>query len=147
MTLSFQGYAPGAIKTRAELNDLLAEAGKSKRAIRLYAVGQSGHKEELFITSKTRVQIRTYDSGWQYEFFTPWTRSTISGKRYFQYDRSLADLNIQGKLKAGGHNRHQLFRNKRCADEYAVMLKADPAYIASVKRHHERCSEIFRDWF
>lgn len=142
--IGFQGYAPGAIKSRAELTDLIAEAGKSKRAIRIYAVEQSGHQSDLFITSKTPFQIRTFDGGWQYEFFDPWTRSVWSKKRYYKCDRSLSDLNITGKVtKLGGHNRHQLFRNKRCADEYAAALSTDAEYLRSVAAHHAKCARIF----
>lgn len=142
--MHFQGYAPGAIKTRAELNDLLAEAGRTKRAIRLYAVEQGGHMSELFITSRTKVTITTYDSGWQYEAFDAWTRSSSFKERWFKYDRSLADLNIQGKVAGkGGHNRHQLFRNHRSAEDYAAQLRNDAGYQQAIKDFHKRIDRVF----
>lgn len=145
--MGFQGYAPGAIKTRAQLTDLIAEAGKTRRAIRLYAVEQGGHMSELFITSKTKITIQTFDSGWQYESFKPWARSTWSKERYFQSERSLADLNIRGKTgKPGGHNRHQLFSNRRLADEYATKLRNDAQYQQAIKDFHGRIDKMFGGW-
>lgn len=38
-SLGFKGYAHGAIKTRNELLDLIIEARKEKKAIRLNALG------------------------------------------------------------------------------------------------------------
>lgn len=147
--MGFQGYAPGAIKTRAQLTDLIAEAGKTKRAIRLYAVEQGGHMSELFITSRTKITIKTFDSGWQYESFKPWARSTStwSKERYYQSERSLADLNILGKTgKPGGHNRHQLFSNRRLADEYAAKLRGDARYQQAIKDFHRRMYDEASRW-
>lgn len=139
-TLGFTGYAPGAIKNRAQLLDIIIEARKSKKAIRLYAVEQGGYFSELFLTSKSTI---VQDAA--YEKFSCFAKSSWSGARYYRSHRYLGDLNIVAKDgRQPGHNRHQLFSNRRHATEYAEKLKGDAGYQQAVKEWHARCSTFLR---
>lgn len=138
--VGFQGYAPGAIKTRAQLLDLIIEARKERKAIRLYAVVQSGRFEEVFLTSKSAISMQDSTG---IESFTMFMRSSYGGSRYYRISRCLGDLNIVGKTRAGGHNRHQLFANRRLAEAYSTSLKSDTAYLAAVAERHASFDRIF----
>jgi len=142
LTMHFQGYAPGAIKTRAQLLDVVIEARKEKKAIRLYTVEQAGYQSEIYLTSKSKVF--TNDSG--FDSLTCWSKSGSSRQRYYRYDRCLFDLNITDRNgRNPGHNRHQLFLNRRHADAYGAALRNDATYHAAVKRWHEKCNRLFED--
>lgn len=132
--LGFKGYAHGAIKTRNELLDLIIEARKEKKAIRLYAVTQGGYFNELFLTSKSKI-----DGDPDLEKFYHWQRSPLASERFWKTHSCLGDLNI-GR---GGHNRHQLFANRRLALAYSEQLKADAEYQSAVKEWHRRCDTLF----
>ena len=132
--LGFKGYAHGAIKTRNELLDLIIEARKEKKAIRLYAVIQGGYFSELFLTSKSKI-----DGVSGLEKFDHWQRSPLASERFWKTYSCLGDLNIEG----GGHNCHQLFANRRLALAYSEQLKADAEYQAAVKDWHRHCDTLF----
>lgn len=133
-SLGFKGYAHGAIKTRNELLDLIIEARKEKKAIRLYAVTQGGYFNELFLTSKSKI-----DGDPDLEKFTHWSRSVMPGRRFWKSYSCLGDLNIG----CGGHNRHQIFANRRLALAYSEQLKADVGYQEAVKAWHQHCDTLF----
>lgn len=140
--IGFQGYAPGAIRNRAALLDYIIEARKERKAVRLFAVVQSGHLSEMFLTSKSAISEQD-SSG--IESFTCWQRATWTGRKYYRSHHCLGDLNVAGKQRRGGHNRHQLFANRRLAQEYSEILKADRAYLAAVAEHHRHCAKLFSD--
>lgn len=144
--LRFKGYPVGAIKTQGELQDIVTEARKKKKAIRLYEVSQSGYFSELFITSKSRIEAKpTSPDLLSLSYFM---RSTSGRKRYFKTTGCLGDRNVVDKHgRHSGHNRHFLFANKALAQRYANELSTDADYIAAVKRHHAECERLFsRIW-
>lgn len=145
--LGRQEYPSGAIRTYHELNDLLAEAGKTRRAIRLHIVEQGGHQSEFIVTRKSRVAAGKHApdiffiNGWA---SSRWSRSPAAKDRWYKTERALGDLNILARNgRSGGHNRHMLFRNRRAANEYADSLRHDAAYQASIKQFHARCDKMF----
>lgn len=140
--MRFQGYAKGAIKTRAELLDLVIEARKGKKAIRLYSVEQGGHFGEHALTSRSKIETH---ASTDYDFVTLHTLSRYSG--WYKTERCLGDLNIVEKNgRHSGHNRHQLFSNRRSAEEYAAKLAADAPYQQAIKDFHKRMDNIFNRW-
>lgn len=142
--IRFKGYAKGAIRTHAELLDIVIEARKDKKAIRLYVVEQSGYFSELFLTSKSKIEASNNIGIWS---FNCWTKSAWSSKPY-RTTRCLGDLNVVDKDGyQGGHNRHQLFSNRRAALEYSETLKQDAGYLRAVAEHHRRCDAMFRGFY
>ena len=141
-TLGFQGYPAGAIKTQAELQDIVTEARKEKKAIRLYEVSQGGHFSELFITSKTRIEPGKHSPDIMgFEYFR---KASWGDKRLYKTHGCLGDLNITDKCgRRGGHNRHMLFSNRELARRYAQQLSTDKQYLAAVERHHAECDRLF----
>ena len=138
-------YPAGAVKTHAELTDLIAEAGKTRRAIRLHLVEQGGYQASIIVTGKTRI-VASQGFGTPIYSFEGWAKATWRPYGWYKSHRCLGDLNIADKTgRSGGHNRHMLFRNKRCADEYAHQLQNDPVYQQEVREHHARCARAFRD--
>lgn len=144
--MRFQGYAKGAIKTRAELLDLVIEARKGKKAIRLYSVEQGGHFGEHALTSRSKIETHALTD---YDFIALHTLSKYGGGKpeWYRNERCLGDLNIVEKNgRHSGHNRHQLFSNRRCAEEYAARLAADAPYQQAIKDFHKRMGSIFNRW-
>jgi len=135
-------YPIGAIRTQRELQDVVTEARKEKKAIRLYGVSQGGYFEEMFLTSKSR--IFSTETSPDIKQLTYRARSTWSGKRYYEATLCLADRNIEDNNgRRGGHNRHMLFTNRRAAEAYSQQLKNDRAYQFEIKEWHARCSRLF----
>lgn len=144
--MRFQGYAKGAIKTRAELLDIVIEARKSKKAIRLYSVEQGGYFGEHALTSRSKIETH---ASTDFDFITlhTFSRSRCSNKGWYKTERCLGDLNIVEKNgRHSGHNRHQMFSNRRCAEEYAAKLAADAPYQQAIKDFHKRMDGIFGRW-
>lgn len=133
----------GRIKTLAELQDIIIEARKEKKAIRLWGVQQLGHLEEIFLTSKSKI-IKPEKPGefGHYNTVPCWMRSPSPRERWYKYHFLPASYGIHDSKY---DTEFALFTNKRLAMEYSERLKSDPKYIASVRRWHDRCAIIFKD--
>lgn len=141
-------YPPGAITTREVLQDIIIEARKERKAIRLYGVCQMGHFETWFLTSKSRlnkpeskVGLCSGDSfysvpAYKLSSFT----SRHEPKHRFYRDKFLCGSYSIGTLS---NEYHRMFQNARLAREYAEELKNDPEYVLSVKEHWARCEKAF----
>lgn len=140
--MRFQGYPKGAIRTGEELTDLIVEARKSRKAIRLYEVSQGGAFSECAITSSARIAPAGKHSP-DILALPVHRMSSWGGARWYSSHICLGDVNITYKGRSGGHNRHMLFSNRRSATEYADALKSDVAYQRAVKDWHRECNEMF----
>jgi hypothetical protein len=131
----------GSIRTRDEVRDLVIEARKTKRAIRLYLVQQSGYLSEFFIASKSRLnkpKEGSLCSGDNFYCLTGWTRSSFD-KKYYRSDMLMGSFSIG----VSGGNGHFAFTNKIAAEKYSSQLKNDATYMKYVKDWHAYCSHAF----
>src|ERR1700744_4679569 len=136
-------YPTGAIRTQRELQDVVTEARREKKAIRLYQVSQGGYFKEMFLTSKSK--IFSTETSPHIKQLAYHMRSTWSSRRYYPVTLWLADNNVtDNNGKEGGYNRHMLFTNRKAALAYSEQLKNDKTYQAEVKAWHDHCSRIFR---
>lgn len=143
----------GRIRSREELRDLIIEARKERKAIRIYLVQQSGYMSEFFLTSKSKLQKPDAESG------------LCSGDSFYRVNgRRLSSLHHRGKPKDryyadelltgsynigcnGGSVHHFAFTNRALAERYSNTLKNDPIYRQYVKDWHAYCDRSFgRMW-
>lgn len=144
-TTFWKEYPAGAIKHRQEVLDLIIEARKEKKAIRLYAVEQSGHLREMFLTSKSRMVKPKEDgmcTGPRF-YMVEHTRTLYNGYNRKEYYESHI---LMGSYDIGVPNdtEHRLFTNRKLAEQYSETLKNSKEYLQEVKEHHERCNRMFR---
>jgi hypothetical protein len=139
----------GRIKTRGELLDLIIEARKEKKAIRLYLVEQSGHLGEFFITSQSRLSKPKYETGLASgpNFYSVngrklayWERDAAPKRRYYSYEILTGSYNIE----VDGSSDHYAFTNRALAERYSNFLKNDAAYMRYVREWHAYCDKVFR---
>lgn len=140
----------GRIKTREELQDLIIEARKEKKAIRIYLVEQSGHMAEFFITSRSRLNKPEYDEGSCSDdgFYSVngkklayWERRKPPAQRYYS-DRILCGSYSIGVPAYSGAP-HYAFTNRLLAERYSLFLKTHKEYMRYVKDWHAYCSRAF----
>lgn len=132
-------YPAGSIKTREEFRDLVIEARKGKKAIRIYLVEQMGHMREVFLTSKSQMHKPT-ESVPGDAFFKCHVMAKISSpKEYYPTDILMGSYSI-GVMSS---EHHRAFTNRMSAEQYASELKNDPEYVAEVKAHWARCERLF----
>lgn len=144
----------GAIRTRQEVRDLVIEARKEKKAIRIWTVTQSGHLDCFYLTSKSRLH-KPEDLGLRYTSENDhafWHVDAVvdhscigmkgTNSRWFKKHELLGSYNIE----ASGGNCHYAFTSKLAASRYSEELKNDARYQQSVKEHHERCARMFSGW-
>ena len=128
-------YPPGAMQRREDLLDLVIEARKTKRPIRIYRVAQMGHIEEFILTRKSRLGPNKYGF------------DTVNGWNVYSRGRTVPDRYRRGEFFLGdsviGHEHHRTFSNRRHAENYAAELKNDPEYVLSVKEHWAYCDRMF----
>lgn len=150
-------YAAGAIRTSQEIVDLVIEARKEKKAIRLYCVGQMGQISAFYLTSKSRYvrNKRERDGsssliGPAYDEVTGFNDHAF-GKHTGTNRRWHKSRILAGTYDLGGSSgfspEHRLFTNRLLAERYGEALKADPEYVAGVKAHWARCRTMFSGWF
>lgn len=144
---------PGAIRTRNEIGDLVIEARKEKKAIRVWTVTQSGYLSCFYITSKSRLHkpddkphMKDYandPSFWYVSAFHDHANIgyRTTNKRWFRHDEIMGSYNIE----SFGGNCHYAFTSKIAALRYSEELKNDEAYLLFVKQHHDRCKRMFRE--
>lgn len=145
-TWSFR-YPPGAIRSREQLRDLIIEARKERKAIRLYAVEQMGHVAEFYVTPKSRLSKPEYESG----LCSGEAFYSVDGYRGCQsYGPGAKNRYYKYKLLCGSYSvgcmsneHHRLFQNRQHAENYSRALKDDAEYVLSVKEHWARCDMIF----
>lgn len=140
-------YPPGAVKTRDELRDLIIEARKEKKAIRLYAVGQMGHLRVYYLTSTSQLQKPKYKtglcSGDSFYSTAAYVDHSCIGHNKTN-NRWFKDQILCGSYSIGtmSSEHHRLFTNKMHAENYATELKNDAEYVKSVHEHWEWCSRM-----
>lgn len=154
MTQRHSNYWPtGSLKRIEDILDLVIEARKTKRAIRVYTVTQLGYIDEFYLTSKTKL----YRPG-----ATHPTHSDIlcqchtlypvfddhscigrlkTNTRWFRTDELLESYGV-GNVRYS--TEHRMFTNQRAALEYSQFLKNDPVYIQEVREWHDHCAELFQ---
>ena len=131
----------GCISSREQLTDLIIEARKTKRVVRLWEVCQMGAMGEIFLTSKSRI-IAPDEKGFGCHSKAPcWRRSGYGTKKFYKTDFLPASYSI---FESNFDQEHALFTNKRLAEEYSNRLKNNPAYVAAVKRHWAECDRLFK---
>lgn len=140
----------GRIKTRDELRDLIIEARKEKKAIRVYLVEQSGHISQFFITSKSRLKKPEVEEGLCsgdnfYEVngrkLAYWQKHRAPQHRYYS-DRILCGSYGIGVPQYGG-SPHYAFVSRQLAERYALFLKTHRGYMQYVKDWHAYCERAF----
>lgn len=148
-------WPAGAIRSKEELMDLVIEARKEKKAIRIHTVNQSGYMSVFYIYSKTKL----YKTG------TPHPNPVLSGiscpsdvlypvfhdhsritkhrgvQRWFKTDEHPASYGIDDRYGTD----HRMFTNKMHAENYSELLKNDPEYLEEVRQWHAKCNKLFRD--
>lgn len=133
-------YPAGSIKTREEFRELVIQARKGKKAIRIYLVEQIGHVREVFITSKSQMQKPTESlPGDAFFKCHVMAKSSFPPKGYYPSDILLGSYSI-GVMSS---EHHRAFTNRRSAEQYSNELKNDPEYVAEVKAHWARCERLF----
>ena len=150
----------GAIKSAEEMLDLVIEARKEKKAIRIYTVSQSGHLSCFYIYSKTKLYRPggkhpnpTYDSldNTNHVLYPILKDHSLIGykqtnNRWFKGDELLESyIPALSKFKP---TEHRMFQNKKHAENYSKALSSDPQYMLEVKQWHEYCRKSFSsfDW-
>lgn len=133
--------------------DLVIESRKTKKAIRLYTVEQSGHISEYFITSKTQHYKKGSPDpkpGYQgidsvadqiYPVYRKWSFKGNSGPFKDRYNRD--NLFYGQHVLDDYSSEFRLFTNKMAATNYSETLKNDPEYVEEVKRWHAHCNNLF----
>lgn len=151
-------WPTGSFKSVEEVLDLVIEARKTKRAIRIYTVCQSGHISVFYITSKTKlyrpggkhpdpvfsidnVNHVLYPTFHDHYRSGMW-RSSKTNERWYKTHELLESYGI----KTNYQTEHRMFTNKRAATEYSAKLKADPIYIEDVAEWHKYCHRMFGDY-
>lgn len=142
----------GSIRGYEQLMDLVIEARKERKAIRLYTVEQSGYIQKIYIYSKTKLYKvgQARPKGCEYTdhgsiLFPVFEEYNFkAGKPLIERMRKdffFCDQHILGK-----HNSEfRLFSNRKAAEEYSNHLKTNKLYIQDVADHHSRCNEMFRN--
>jgi hypothetical protein len=140
----------GAVRLRQEIIDLVIEARKTKRPVRLYLVQQSGYLSEFFITSKSRLhkpEAGGYGlcEGPSFYKLTGMSKSGFGSRkrpqdRYYKGDVLMGSFNIEAD---GGAFHHRAFTNRKLAEEYSAVLKSDEIYCKYVRDWHSYCSSAF----
>ncbi len=141
----------GRIKTREELLDLIIEARKGKKAIRIYLVEQSGHMAQFFLTSKSRLSKPEAEEG----LCSGPNFYSVNGKKLAGWERRRAPKHryYSDKILCGSYgigvaqylgSPHYAFTNRLHAERYSLFLKTHPAYTKYVKDWHAYCAENFR---
>jgi hypothetical protein len=140
----------GRIRTREELRDLIIEARKERKAIRIYLVEQSGHMSQFFLTSKSRLEKPEHEHGLcsgdnfysvKGKKLAGWERRLEPKHRYYS-DRILCGSYGIGVQQYGG-SPHYAFTNRILAERYSLFLKTHKAYAQYVRDWHAYCANVF----
>lgn len=140
----------GRIKTREELLDLIIEARKDRKAIRIYLVEQSGHMGQFFLTSKSKLNKPEAEDGLCSgpNFYSVngrklagWERHRAPKHRYYS-DSILCGTYGIGVPQYSG-SPHYAFTNRLLAERYSLFLKTHAAYMKYVKDWHAYCDRTF----
>jgi hypothetical protein len=140
----------GRIKTREELRDLIIEARKGKKAIRLYLVEQSGHMRQFFITSKSRLMKPDAEEGLcsgdnfykvNGKALASWDKHRAPKHRYYSTDILCGSYGI-GVQQYGG-SPHYAFVNRQLAERFSLFLKTHRGYMQYVRDWHAYCERTF----
>lgn len=139
----------GRIKTRDELVDLIIEARKEKKAVRIWTVAQSGYLSPFFITSKSRLEKPDESAGYSRDdnfYEVKGYKLSTFGNRTRAEDRYYRDRILTGSYNIGcnGGSHHYAFTNRVLAERYSETLKTDPIYTQYVKDWHAYCDRTFR---
>ena len=140
----------GRIRTREELRDLVIEARKERKAIRIYLVQQSGYMNEFFITSRSRLEKPKHEeglcSGDNFYSVNGHQLSTFGSPkspkdRYYKTEILCGSFGI-GVRQLGG-SPHYAFTNRVTAQRYSLFLKTHKAYMQYVRDWHAYCDRTF----
>lgn len=146
---------PGAIKSMEEMRDLIIEARKEKKAIRIYTVNQGGRLGTFYIISKSRI----YKKGSPFPDRMGLNRGINDIGDVIEpaiHDHSC--INMRGTNRrwfkshefidsyTGDYTEHRMFTNKQHALNYSNKLKNDPVYQQEVKDWHAYCDKMFNDY-
>ena len=147
-------YPTGALQRVEDVLDLVIEARKSRKAIRIYTVNQSGHIRIFFLTSKTKLYRpggKHPDSHFSidnvnhvlYPIYDDYGSLgyTIPKERWMRNHQLLESYGIKSRFQTA----HRMFTNKMAAGEYSQTLKNDPQYMKEVREWHDFCNELFSD--
>lgn len=146
-------FPAGALKTVEEVLDLVIEARKERKAIRIWTVQQSGYLSCFYLISKTKLyrpggkhpdpSYSSIDNVNHVLYPTVSDHSIIGMKstnnRWFKGHTLLESYGIKTNFK----NEHRMFTNYKLAKQYSEQLKNDPIYIEDVKRWHAYCGRLF----
>jgi hypothetical protein len=143
----------GRIKTREELQDLVIEARKERKAIRIYLVEQSGHLAEFFLTSKSRLNKPESEDGLcsgpnfykvEGKRLASWERHKAPRHRYYSSHILCGSYAIGVPAHDGAP--HYAFTNRKFAERFSLYLKTHKEYMQYVTAWHAYVSESFRDF-
>jgi len=148
-------YPTGALQRVEDVLDLVIEARKSRKAIRIYAVVQSGYIRTFFLTSKTKL----YRPGGKhpdphfsidnvnhvlYPIYADYGSLgyTIPKKRYMRGHELLESFGINSRFESA----HRIFTGRIAAEVYSQKLQHDSQYMKEVREWHAFCDELFSDY-
>lgn len=148
-------YPTGALRTREEVLDLVIEARKEKKAIRIYTVNQGGHLDCFYIYSKTKLHKKgapdptpyPLKKGVLFDMLYPIVHdhrsisSSKTNKRWFKWHEYIGSYGI--KDGSPYPTEHRMFTNKRAAEEYSTLLQNDREYQEGIVRWHKYCNKMF----
>ncbi len=127
-------YAVGAIAHSKELIDLVIEARKEKKAIRLWRVEQMGHISPFYLTSRSRyISNSRRDDGSFLSVLRP-AYNRVTGyvdhasigyrgtrRRWFRTEILIGSYDIDGS--SSYEPEHRIFTSKIAADRYSARCK------------------------
>lgn len=144
----------GAIRSVEEMLDLVIEARKTKRAIRIYTVNQGGSLSTFYIYSKTKLYRpggKHPNPNWgidnvNYVLYPIVKDHSCIGykttnRRWFKSDEILESF-IPALSKYPAVE-HRMFTNKMAAEKYSKALSSDPIYMNEVREWHAYCYRMF----
>lgn len=140
----------GRIKTREELLDLIIEARKERKAIRIYTVEQSGHMGEFFLTSRSKLSKPESEEG----LCSGDAFYSVNGKKLATWDRHKAPRHryYSDKMLCGTYAigvpayygaPHYAFTNRQLAERFSLYLKTHKEYAQYVKAWHAYVGQMF----
>jgi hypothetical protein len=134
-------YPTGSLRSINEIKNLLLEAKKGAE-ITLYAVEQLGYISKYLLTPDSKY-IPNDDSdlkGPQYDKVTCFVYQDDTRQYWYHILMGSYNLNSTEDNYCGVH---RLFTDQLLAETYSNELKNDAEYVEEVRRHHERCKDLY----
>lgn len=145
-------FPAGSLQRVQDVLDLVIEARKERKAIRIWTVGQSGYLSCFYILSKTKLYRpggKHPDPNYSIDNVNHVLYPTVSdhpsvgyrktNDRWFKTHELCESYGIMTRFES----EHRMFTNYKLALQYSNTLKNDKTYIEDVARWHSYCERMF----